>query len=190
MHISNLYIIADTQKQTTLRLNKNKTNNPISSNNHPSATANIAKHCLKRGGIHNQREHHIILTKCEAVRPTFVSENNSSSGKPRILCNRVHAMGKDALETTKTILSKTTFCIVWWTLIWNKCPYFIVFSFQNICVMSRHVFLSQIMRLTMPTGMHDVTHEIAKEVFWLILIPWNTIRSLLFQNVGHFCLEH
>ena len=39
---------------------KNKTNHPISSNSHPSATANIAIHCHKRGGIQNQREHHII----------------------------------------------------------------------------------------------------------------------------------
>ena len=32
------------------------------------------------GGLQNQQEHHIILTKCEAVHPTAVSENNSSSG--------------------------------------------------------------------------------------------------------------
>ena len=32
------------------------------------------------GGLQNQREHHIILTKYEAVHPTAVSENNSSSG--------------------------------------------------------------------------------------------------------------
>ena len=31
------------------------------------------------GGLHNQREHHMILTKYEAVHPTVVSENNSSS---------------------------------------------------------------------------------------------------------------
>ena len=29
---------------------KNKTNYPISSNSHPSATANRVIHCLKRGG--------------------------------------------------------------------------------------------------------------------------------------------
>ena len=52
---------------------KNKTNHPISSNSHPSATA-------KGGGVRNQQEHHIILTKYEAVHPTAVSENNSSSG--------------------------------------------------------------------------------------------------------------
>ena len=33
-----------------------------------------------RGGGQNQLEHHIILTKYEAVHPTAVSENNSSSG--------------------------------------------------------------------------------------------------------------
>ena len=32
-----------------------------------------------RGGVQKQREHHIILTKSEAVHPTVVSENNSSS---------------------------------------------------------------------------------------------------------------
>ena len=59
----------------------NKTNHPILSNNHPSATANKATHSLKRGGeVQNQREHHIILRKYEAVHPKAVSENNSSSG--------------------------------------------------------------------------------------------------------------
>ena len=33
-----------------------------------------------RGGVQNQQEHHINLTKYEAVHPTAVSENNSSSG--------------------------------------------------------------------------------------------------------------
>ena len=32
------------------------------------------------GGVQNQQEHHVILTKYEAVHPTAVSENNSSSG--------------------------------------------------------------------------------------------------------------
>ena len=32
------------------------------------------------GGLQYQQEHHIILTKYEAVHPTAVSENNSSSG--------------------------------------------------------------------------------------------------------------
>ena len=32
------------------------------------------------GGLQNQQEHHIILTKYKAVHPTAVSENNSSSG--------------------------------------------------------------------------------------------------------------
>ena len=31
------------------------------------------------GRVQSQREHHIILTKCEVVHPTAVSENNSSS---------------------------------------------------------------------------------------------------------------
>ena len=39
----------------------NKTNHPISSNSHPSATANKAIHSLKMGGgVNKQREHHII----------------------------------------------------------------------------------------------------------------------------------
>ena len=33
-----------------------------------------------RAGVQNQQEHHIILTKYEAVHPTAVSENYSSSG--------------------------------------------------------------------------------------------------------------
>ena len=58
----------------------NKTNHPRSSNSHPSATANNANccmiysatankaiHSLKKGGLQNQREHHIILTKYEVV---------------------------------------------------------------------------------------------------------------------------
>ena len=38
-----------------------------------------------RGLEQNQREHHIILTKYEAVHPTAVSENNSSPGMLIIL---------------------------------------------------------------------------------------------------------
>ena len=60
----------------------NKTNHPISSNSHPSATvkkSNIQPH-NRGGGLQNQQEHHIILTKYEAVHPTAVSEINSSSG--------------------------------------------------------------------------------------------------------------
>ena len=55
---------------------ENKTNHPISSNIHPSATANKAIHSLKigGGGLKNKREHHIILTKYEAVHPKAVSE--------------------------------------------------------------------------------------------------------------------
>ena len=60
---------------------KNKTNHPISSNSHPSATANKTIHSLKIGvGGIKQREHNKILIKYEAVHPTTVSENNSSSG--------------------------------------------------------------------------------------------------------------
>ena len=61
---------------------KNKTNHPISSNSHPSATANKAIHDLiiGGGGLQNQREHHINLTKYEAVHSMAVSENNSSLG--------------------------------------------------------------------------------------------------------------
>ena len=58
---------------------KNKSNHPISRNNHPSATANKAIHSRKRGNT-KPTEHHIILTKYEAVDPTAVSKNNSSSG--------------------------------------------------------------------------------------------------------------
>ena len=40
---------------------ENKTNNPISSNSHPSATANKEIHILEKGGGgQNNREHHII----------------------------------------------------------------------------------------------------------------------------------
>ena len=42
----------------------------MSSNSHPSATANKAIHCLKRGtglGLQYQRKHRVILTKYEAV---------------------------------------------------------------------------------------------------------------------------
>ena len=64
---------------------KNKTHYPISSNSHPSATTNIAIHCFKREVIQQQREHHIIKTKYEAVHRTYVSEYNSSSGMLIIL---------------------------------------------------------------------------------------------------------
>ena len=59
-------------------INKNKTNHQISSNSHPSATANKAIHSLKIGGLQNQREHHIILTKYAALHPKADSENNVS----------------------------------------------------------------------------------------------------------------
>ena len=49
---------------------KNKTNHPISSNSYPSATAKLAIFSLKigGGGVHNQQEHHIILTKYEKYK--------------------------------------------------------------------------------------------------------------------------
>ena len=40
---------------------------------------------MRGGGLQNQREHHIIVTKYEAVHPTAVSENYSSSGMLKIL---------------------------------------------------------------------------------------------------------
>ena len=42
---------------------RNKTNHPISSNSYPSATAYKAKHSLKRGGLQNQRKHHVNFDK-------------------------------------------------------------------------------------------------------------------------------
>ena len=64
-------------KGIPILLYENNTNHPMSSNSQPSATANKAMHSLKIGGLQNQREHHIILTKYEAVLPTAVSDNSS-----------------------------------------------------------------------------------------------------------------
>ena len=74
-----LSTVALERKKLSLWINKNKTNHPILSNSHPSATAKYAIFSLKigGGGLQNQQEHHIILTKYEAVHPTAVSENNS-----------------------------------------------------------------------------------------------------------------
>ena len=44
-----------------------------------------------RGG-QNQQEHHIILTKYEAVHPTAVSENNSSSRDANNLDNKPNSL--------------------------------------------------------------------------------------------------
>ena len=49
------------------------------------ATANIGDRKIsniqpQNRGVQNQQEHHIIFTKYEAVNPTAVSENYSSSG--------------------------------------------------------------------------------------------------------------
>ena len=61
-----------------LCFSKNKTNHPISSNSHHSATANKAIHSIKiEGGLQNQREHHIILTKYEAVHPNLFKIKNT-----------------------------------------------------------------------------------------------------------------
>ena len=60
------------------------TNNPMSKNIHPSATANKAKHCLKLRCVQNQREY-IILTTVDAVHLMAVPENYSSSGMLVIL---------------------------------------------------------------------------------------------------------
>ena len=49
-----------------------------------------AKHCLKKegGGVRNQREHHIISTKYEALNPTYDSEKNNPSGMLIILIKK------------------------------------------------------------------------------------------------------
>ena len=61
----------------------NKTNHPISSNNHTSATAKkqYTASIERGGGLQNQREHPKILIKYSAA----VSENYSSSGMLTIL---------------------------------------------------------------------------------------------------------
>ena len=59
-------------------LNTNKTNHPISSNSHPSATAKQAIFSLKIGGRgQNQQEHHTTLTKYEAVHEQKVTDDYS-----------------------------------------------------------------------------------------------------------------
>ena len=61
---------------------KNKTNHPISSNSHPSATANKAIYSLKiaGGGFTKPTGTSYNFTKYEALHPTAVLENSSSSG--------------------------------------------------------------------------------------------------------------
>ena len=58
-------------RRSFIEITNNKTNQPISSNSHPSATSYKAIHSLKmRGlgvGLQNEWEHHIIWTKYEAV---------------------------------------------------------------------------------------------------------------------------
>ena len=58
---------------------KNKTNHPIASNSHPSATENNTLPQMGEGYEVNIINGNIILTKYEAVHPTFVSENYYSS---------------------------------------------------------------------------------------------------------------
>ena len=55
---------------------QNKTNHPISSYSHPSATAYKTIHCLKwgGGGLQNQQERHIIKTKYEAYTSSFLRQ--------------------------------------------------------------------------------------------------------------------
>ena len=59
---------------------KKKTNHPISSNRHPSATAHKAKYCLKCGAGIKPTGTSYNSTEYEAGHPTAVSENNSLSG--------------------------------------------------------------------------------------------------------------
>ena len=57
---------------------KNKTNHPILSNSHPSTTGNNTINRFKIWGVvQNQREHHIILTKYEAVHPWIICDGCS-----------------------------------------------------------------------------------------------------------------
>ena len=64
---------------------RNNSNHPISSNSYPSATANKAIQSLKigGGGLQNQREHDMILTKYDAVHPTAVSEPQTPTPSPK-----------------------------------------------------------------------------------------------------------
>ena len=62
-----------------------------------------------RRGVQNQQEHHIILTKYEAVHPKAVSENNSSSGMLIILtisqtvCINIYLKGPNNQRHSKWI---------------------------------------------------------------------------------------
>ena len=79
---TNIDFIENIQLGKYLQMLKNKTNHPTSRNSHlrwPQMKQYTSK--KEEGvGIQNQQEHHIILTKYEAVHPTVVSENDSSSG--------------------------------------------------------------------------------------------------------------
>ena len=61
VQLGNKFNVLSDQLRVSLYMVMNKTNHPISSNSNPSATANIAIHCIKRGeGGTKQREHNII----------------------------------------------------------------------------------------------------------------------------------
>ena len=55
---------------------KNNTTHPVSTNSHPTATTNIATHCLKKEDI---KPTVTSYNSDKAMHPTHVSENNSSS---------------------------------------------------------------------------------------------------------------
>ena len=61
------------------RATANKTNHPISRNSHPSRLQKSNTASKEVSGLQNQQEHHMILTKYEAVHPLVVMEINFSS---------------------------------------------------------------------------------------------------------------
>ena len=84
---------------------KNKTNHPISSNNHPSETANIAIHCLKRGGIQNQQLHvkghvgilhlvQLITQELKSRSKVMLVSHILSTDNSRTLCFRSFKLGR------------------------------------------------------------------------------------------------
>ena len=90
---------------------KNKTNHPISSNSHPSVTANRAILSFKWGEAGLKKTNgNILLTKYEAVHPTVVSENYSSLGMLTISINVqiVSTLSNNFAGKFTYIISKTT----------------------------------------------------------------------------------
>ena len=85
----------------------NKTNHPISSNNHLLQTANNEIHFLKWNEgvvVRNQREHNVMLKKYEVVNRTAVSKKNSKS---------------EVLITLKQLPFVTTWSsikFIWWSV--------------------------------------------------------------------------